>query len=1146
MNRKITILIAALCALMLITQPIKVLGQSRGSYTITFKSTGTNNDDGTPQTTVDGLISSGNDKVSSVTASKAYNGKQDYGVKFGRSNGKGNLVMTLSNGGQVKATKIIFKALKYGSDASKVKITLNGSNSLTYETSTLTTTMTSYIYDLESSPVDITSIKLETTTANRGYVQSVEVFYNSGPTQLTAPVLNVPTAGIKSIDLSWTMVSNASSYTLEYSTVENDFSDATVVENISSLATSYTVENLVPSNTYYFRLKAVGDGENYTTSSWSNTPSGVQPLANITLPAPTLTAETGSNQGEVDLSWNAVEHATGYTIAYSIDNENWTTENKSNVVTSYTKTGLTNGTQYYFKAKAIGDGEDYITSDYSSIVNATPAVPQLAKPAFTAITSGNGKVTPTWSNVANASSYTIEYSTSNTFTSATEVTNATSGMDITGLTNETKYYFRLKAVGDGVNYATSAWSDIENATPSNNKTITITEAEVTDFESSYEWYDWSAGDIYAYKNNGIQFNSTKTAYWIYNSNAVPGTIKSVKMTKSSGSDRTWTLKIATSVIDETGEGIPMGSAQTVGTSGATWNVTGDYDYFLLYVSGGATVIGSIEITYIPKYTVTYNANGGSGDAPAVASYYEGGSVTAAAANTFTVPSANHTFNTWNTKADGSGTSYPAGEAFSMPGANITLYAQWNRNIPVDGNNEITEDVTVAAGETVTISSITKIPNGRTLTINGTLVSATAANLVVEDGGQLIVNNAGVQATVKKSVDTWGAKTALSGWQTISTSTHDAAKDYVSFSNVNNLVYQEASVDKYNVYKFNEPNTTWYNNLNTSNSFSQLDCGRGYLYRTGGSEDIAYTGELNYNDVEVDLSYTCENANYKGFNLIGNPYSHSIYKGAAGSAIPNGTLLAEKYYALDKEDGTFKVKNDGTEIPTGTAILVQAIDQSELGNNYTLTIANSTSGATAKDFNGNIWFTVKNSEFSDVACVEFKEGRGLNKMKHYNENAPMLYINHDGESFASVNLSEDTRVFDLSFKAQSMSRYTLSAKANGNFSYFHLIDRLTGEDVDMLLEGEYSFIATPDDNANRFIVRLSETSNYDDNNEIFAFQNGNDIVVKGNGELQVFDVIGRMVMNQHINGVQTVNVNAQGVYIFRLIGNEIQTQKIVVK
>ena len=67
---------------------------------------------------------------------------------------------------------------------------------------------------------------------------------------------------------------------------------------------------------------------------------------------------------------------------------------------------------------------------------------------------------------------------------------------------------------------------------------------------------------------------------------------------------------------------------------------------------------------------------------------------------------------------------------------------------------------------------------------------------------------------------------------------------------------------------------------------------------------------------------------------------------------------------------------------------------------------------------------------------------------------------------------------------------------------------------------------------------------DSNIEIFAYQTGNDIVVSGEGELQVFDVMGRMVMNQRINGVEAVEKPEQtGVYIFRL--ND-KVQKIVVR
>ena len=156
---------------------------------------------------------------------------------------------------------------------------------------------------------------------------------------------------------------------------------------------------------------------------------------------------------------------------------------------------------------------------------------------------------------------------------------------------------------------------------------------------------------------------------------------------------------------------------------------------------------------------------------------------------------------------------------------------------------------------------------------------------------------------------------------------------------------------------------------------------------------------------------------------------------------------------------------------------------------------------------------------------------------------MLYIPQDGQNYAIATMSEETQSFNLNFKAMTTGQYTLSYKAEGNYDYLHVIDRLTGEDIDMLLDGEYSFIASPSDNDARFIVRLGYNANGNVENDIFAYQNGSDIIVNGEGELQVFDVTGRMVINQHVNGVQTVNMPSNGVYIFKL--NE-KTQKIVVR
>ena len=66
-----------------------------------------------------------------------------------------------------------------------------------------------------------------------------------------------------------------------------------------------------------------------------------------------------------------------------------------------------------------------------------------------------------------------------------------------------------------------------------------------------------------------------------------------------------------------------------------------------------------------KYTITYNANGGIGT-------MEEEEAARTAASTFTPPEGKQ-FKEWNTSADGSGTSYPAGA--QVP-SNVDLYAIW--------------------------------------------------------------------------------------------------------------------------------------------------------------------------------------------------------------------------------------------------------------------------------------------------------------------------------------------------------------------------------------------------------------------------------------------------------------------------------------
>ncbi len=84
-----------------------------------------------------------------------------------------------------------------------------------------------------------------------------------------------------------------------------------------------------------------------------------------------------------------------------------------------------------------------------------------------------------------------------------------------------------------------------------------------------------------------------------------------------------------------------------------------------------TYVFEIPLT---TYTVTYDANGGSGTAPAESPKADG-DIFQAAANSFTAPTGKR-FIEWNTADNGSGAGYAPGASITMPANNLTLYAIW--------------------------------------------------------------------------------------------------------------------------------------------------------------------------------------------------------------------------------------------------------------------------------------------------------------------------------------------------------------------------------------------------------------------------------------------------------------------------------------
>ena len=93
------------------------------------------------------------------------------------------------------------------------------------------------------------------------------------------------------------------------------------------------------------------------------------------------------------------------------------------------------------------------------------------------------------------------------------------------------------------------------------------------------------------------------------------------------------------------------------------------------------------------FIISFDANGGTGTMSAM--FYEKGETKVLTVNKFT--RTGYIFNGWNTKADGTGTSYTEGQTISLT-ENTTLYAQWEKfNITGTANGHDYVDLGLPSG-----------------------------------------------------------------------------------------------------------------------------------------------------------------------------------------------------------------------------------------------------------------------------------------------------------------------------------------------------------------------------------------------------------------------------------------------------------------
>ena len=333
--------------------------------------------------------------------------------------------------------------------------------------------------------------------------------------------------------------------------------------------------------------------------------------------------------------------------------------------------------------------------------------------------------------------------------------------------------------------------------------------------------------------------------------------------------------------------------------------------------------------------------------------------------------------------------------------------------------------------------------------------------------------------------------------------------------------------EYDLYSFDEAEENEWRNYK-ADAFENLEPGKGYLYAHSTTVTLTFDG-TPYDGEPIVLKKTA-GGDFPGWNLVGNPYTETAY-------------IDRDFYVMNPETGGEIITGEGNEIAAMQGFFVIAANDGEELEISTTAPANQ---------GGKIVMNVSNGRSSviDRAMVRFGEGRTLPKFMLNDENTK-IYITEGNEEFAVVR-SIDENATPVSFHAAENGTYTLSINAeNVEMEYLHLLDNMTGADVDLLATPSYTFEARTTDYANRFKLVYATTTDVNENNvEPFAFFNGSEWVINNEGEatLQVIDINGRMLSNETVNGNANVNINAtSGIYMLRLVnGESVKTQKVVVK
>ncbi len=357
-----------------------------------------------------------------------------------------------------------------------------------------------------------TSVSLSSLLANTIYNWRVQTVCSNGTsafsnflsfTTLSVPSCNAPdglqSSGIttNSVNLSWSAVSGASSYVVEYK-----LSSASIWSQQNAASNNATVSSLIPNSTYNWRVRTICGVNSSQQSSILNFTT----LNNPTCEAPTGLNSSNITSTSVNLSWTAVSGATGYIVEYKLSSSGtWSQQNAASNNASLSS--LTPNSVYNWRIQTIC-GQN--SSVLSSAVNFTTlGAPTCNAPSgLNASNITASSVSLSWNVVSDANSYIVEYKLSGAGTWS-QVPVAGNNTVLSSLLPGSSYDWRVKTVcsASSSEFSLSSTFTTLNGGPCN-APANLNSSNVTSSTASLTWAAVSGASSYI-----VEYKITSASNW---------------------------------------------------------------------------------------------------------------------------------------------------------------------------------------------------------------------------------------------------------------------------------------------------------------------------------------------------------------------------------------------------------------------------------------------------------------------------------------------------------------------------------------------------------------------------------------------------------------------------------------------------------